>query len=181
MNKKIYKNPLLWLYSLALIICVYNFVILFTIWGPPCIISKVADNDNDVTISELWTAFTFYVEKAAVKFNKNEQLIYQWFIIRSFIAIIYITTAFFVIRRKYWSRLLLLFLITINALLGIIYIYLMDKNVTVANYLGNEIDIIINEIDIIIYYCIIVIFFTRKSVVLLFTEPSQAPHNSIEK
>jgi len=152
------KKPTLWIYISVIYIWILAIGKLIASLGPPYIIAQIVKTDNSVSFQELKQSFLIYISEVAKKLHYTPEYV-QYSLLSN--VILYAPTlviGFFVIKKRFWARNVLLFMIALIILKPLIGI--MTSDITLSAFLS---------VDTIILL-LMIYFFTRRATKEAFTK-----------
>ncbi|MCP3889810.1 MAG: hypothetical protein GY702_13195 [Desulfobulbaceae bacterium] len=121
-SKIVNKNRAIWLVSSLLII--YNLIKIFSIIGPPYVMSLISNVEEGLSFSDYQIAFQTYISEAAKILEISADSIKLNFAFTAITSLLYIFLAFFLGKRKKFAKNMIISLVFIEvAIVCFICIY----------------------------------------------------------
>ena len=155
-----FKQPLFWIRLFSILICLVGLMKIFAIIAPATVIRVIIHTEDSNILAELTKSFNLYLDETQKVLGiKSKGEILYLFTFSFLISFFFIISGVFLFLIKSWARKTLIFLI-IATILNNFVIMLLRGKFTIK----------FMAIDDFIFYICLLVFFTRQSVIQLFTE-----------
>jgi len=154
------KKPIVWIYFSVIYIWLLSISVLVATLVPPFVLSLIAHPKNSSPFSYFIESFPLYIQTATKELNVSADVFMYSFFSNIILFPIALVVGFFVLKKKLWTRNIMIFLILLLILQPIILGIIAEASF--SDFLDLE------AITEPIFFFIIIYVLTRKSVKEIF-------------